>query len=73
MVAQAVAAAVMFAVLGYAAYKYTDDKFNKQKEGDLVLPNVVMVLVVSVLFIIVTYARYKNEKKKYKQEVIIWF
>ena len=29
MVAQAVAAAVMFVVLGYAAYKYTDDKFNK--------------------------------------------
>ena len=29
MVAQTVAAAVMFAVLGYAAYKYTDDKFNK--------------------------------------------
>ena len=29
MVAQAIAAAVMFAVLGYAAYKYTDDKFNK--------------------------------------------
>ena len=29
MVAQAVAAAVMFAVLGYAAYKYTDDKFSK--------------------------------------------
>lgn len=29
MVAQAVAAAVMFAVLGYAAYKYIDDKFSK--------------------------------------------
>ena len=29
MVAQTVAAAVIFAVLGYAAYKYTDDKFNK--------------------------------------------
>lgn len=29
MVAQAVAAAVIFAVFGYAAYKYTDDKFNK--------------------------------------------
>lgn len=29
MVAQAVAAAVMFAVLGYAAYKYTEKKFNK--------------------------------------------
>lgn len=29
MVAQAVAAAVIFAVFGYAAYKYTDDKYNK--------------------------------------------
>lgn len=29
MVAQAVAAAILFAVLGYAAYKYTDNKFNK--------------------------------------------
>ena len=29
MVAQAVVAAVIFAVFGYAAYKYTDDKFNK--------------------------------------------
>lgn len=29
MVAQAVAAAVVFAVLGYAAYKYTEEKFNK--------------------------------------------
>lgn len=29
MVAQAVAAAVIFAVFGYAAYKYTDDKFSK--------------------------------------------
>lgn len=29
MVAQAIAAAILFAVLGYAAYKYTDDKFNK--------------------------------------------
>ena len=29
MVAQAVAATVMFAVLGYAAYKYTEEKFNK--------------------------------------------
>ena len=29
MVAQAVAAAVIFAVFGYAAYKYTNDKFNK--------------------------------------------
>ena len=29
MVAQAVAAAVMFAVFGYAAYKYTEDKFSK--------------------------------------------
>lgn len=29
MVAQAVAAAVVFAVFGYAAYKYTDDKYNK--------------------------------------------
>ena len=29
MVTQAVAAAVIFAVFGYAAYKYTDDKFNK--------------------------------------------
>ena len=29
MVALAVAAAVIFAVFGYAAYKYTDDKFNK--------------------------------------------
>ena len=29
MVTQAVAAAVMFAVLGYAAYKYTEDKFSK--------------------------------------------
>ena len=29
MAAQAVAAAVMFAVLGYAAYKYTEEKFNK--------------------------------------------
>ena len=29
MVAQAMAAAVVFAVLGYAAYKYTEEKFNK--------------------------------------------
>ena len=29
MVAQAIAAAILFAVLGYAAYKYTDDKFSK--------------------------------------------
>lgn len=29
MVAQAVAAAVMFTVLGYAVYKYTEEKFNK--------------------------------------------
>ena len=29
MVAQAVAATVIFAVFGYAAYKYTDDKYNK--------------------------------------------
>ena len=29
MVVQAVAAAVVFAVFGYAAYKYTDDKFSK--------------------------------------------
>ena len=29
MVAQAVAAAVIFAVFGYAAYKYTEEKFNK--------------------------------------------
>ena len=53
--------------------KYTEDKFNKQEEDDLVLPDVIMVLVVFILFVIVTYARYKNEKKKYKQEVIIWF
>ena len=29
MVAQAVVAAVVFAVFGYAAYKYTEEKFNK--------------------------------------------
>ena len=29
MVAQAVAAAVLLAVFGYAAYKYTDNKFSK--------------------------------------------
>ena len=29
MVAQAIAAAILLAVLGYAAYKYTDDKFSK--------------------------------------------
>ena len=29
MVAQAVAAAIMFTVLGYAVYKYTEEKFNK--------------------------------------------
>ena len=29
MVAQAIVAAVIFAVFGYAAYKYTDDKFSK--------------------------------------------
>ena len=29
MVAQTVVAAVVFAVFGYAAYKYTEDKFNK--------------------------------------------
>ena len=29
MVAQAIAAAILFAVLGYAAYKYIDDKFSK--------------------------------------------
>ena len=29
MVAQAMAAVVVFAVFGYAAYKYTDDKYNK--------------------------------------------
>ena len=29
MVAQAVAAAILFAVFGYAAYKYTEDKFSK--------------------------------------------
>lgn len=29
MVAQAIAAAILFAVLGYAAYKYTNDKFSK--------------------------------------------
>ena len=29
MVAQAVIAAVEFAVIGYAAYKYTEEKFNK--------------------------------------------
>ena len=29
MVAQAIAAAILFAVLGYAAYKYTEDKFSK--------------------------------------------
>ena len=29
MVAQAVVAAVVFAVFGDAAYKYTEEKFNK--------------------------------------------
>ena len=29
MVAQAIAAAVAFVVFGYAAYKYTEKKFNK--------------------------------------------
>ena len=29
MVAQAVVATVVFAVFGYAAYKYTEEKFNK--------------------------------------------
>lgn len=29
MVAQAIVAAVIFAVFGYAAYKYTEEKFNK--------------------------------------------
>ena len=29
MVAQAIAAAILFVVLGYAAYKYIDDKFSK--------------------------------------------
>ena len=29
MVAQAIAAAILFAVLGYAAYKYTDKKYSK--------------------------------------------
>ena len=64
MVAQAVAAAVMFTVLGYAAYKYTEEKFNKQKEGDVMLPETSIVLSIIVLFVIVTYIRYKNEKKK---------
>ena len=29
MIAQAGVAAVVFAVFGYAAYKYTEEKFNK--------------------------------------------
>ena len=29
MVAQAIVAAVVFAVFGYATYKYTEEKFNK--------------------------------------------
>ena len=29
MVVQAVVAAIIFAVFGYAAYKYTEEKFNK--------------------------------------------
>ena len=29
MVAQAIVATVVFAVFGYAAYKYTEEKFNK--------------------------------------------
>ena len=29
MVTQAIVAAVVFAVFGYAAYKYTEEKFNK--------------------------------------------
>ena len=29
MVAQAITAAVVFVVFGYASHKYTEDKFNK--------------------------------------------